>query len=262
MKMTGGISLLLFLFTFLDVMMGDNFVSRPYFGDAETEITVQQGEPAFFDCHVFNLANQTVSWMRTLDGYPLFIGNEKYINDQRFELLSRRRGQNTLKLKFTNASDAGNFECQVSTNPKISQVFKLNVVVPSVSVEGEREKHVKAGSPVELKCFIKNCLKQPTYVFWYMSGSRLLDSGGRLKVRTSMLPNGVTALSLLSIEKVVERDRGNYTCRPASGGEASISLHVLEGEKPAGLHHDQASSASSEYNWIFLVITLMTVPFQ
>ena len=24
-------------------------------------------------------------------------------------------------------------------------------------------------------------------------------------------------------------DRGNYTCRPASGGEASISLHVLEG---------------------------------
>ena len=39
-----------------------------------------------------------------------------------------RRGQNTLKLKFTNASDAGNFECQVSTNPKISQIFKLTVV--------------------------------------------------------------------------------------------------------------------------------------
>jgi hypothetical protein len=40
------------------------------------------------------------------------------------------------------------------------------VSVPSVSVEGEKEKHVMAGSPVELKCFIKNCLKQPTYVFW------------------------------------------------------------------------------------------------
>ena len=33
-----------------------------------------------------------------------------------------------MKLKFSNASDAGNFECQVSTNPKISQVFKLTVV--------------------------------------------------------------------------------------------------------------------------------------
>ena len=31
-----------------------------------------------------------VSWMRTQDAYPLFIGNEKYINDQRFELVSRR----------------------------------------------------------------------------------------------------------------------------------------------------------------------------
>ena len=39
-----------------------------------------------------------------------------------------RRGQNTLKLKFTNATDAGNFECQVSTNPKISQIFRLTVV--------------------------------------------------------------------------------------------------------------------------------------
>jgi len=233
--------LLLFAFTLLDQIICDKFVSRPYFGDTETVITVQQGEAAFFNCHVFNLANQTVSWMRTLDGYPLFIGNEKYINDQRFELVSRRRGQNTLKLKFTNASDAGNFDCQVSTNPKISQIFKLNIIVPSVSVEGEKEKHVMAGSPVELKCYIKNCLKQPTYVFWYMSGSRLLDSSGHVKVRTSMLPSGVTALSVLSIDRVSLADRGNYTCRPASGGEASISLHVLEGEKPAGLQHDQTS---------------------
>ena len=34
--------------------------------------------------------NVQVSWMRTQDAYPLFIGNEKYINDQRFELVSRR----------------------------------------------------------------------------------------------------------------------------------------------------------------------------
>jgi hypothetical protein len=117
-----------------------------------------------------------------------------------------------------------------------------------------------------------------------MSGSRLLDSGGRVKVRTSMLNTGVTALSVLSIDKVDQSDRGNYTCKPASGGEASISLHVLEGkplmkfdeilfmaslifllppcliwlrgtiglfdillfsgEKPAGLHHDQTSDSN------------------
>ena len=26
-------------------------------------------------------------------------------------------------------------------------------------------------------------------------------------------------------------DRGNYTCRPATGGEASISLYVIEGDQ-------------------------------
>jgi len=229
------------------VRAGGKFSTRPYFGDAETEITVQQGEAAFFNCHVFNLANQTVSWMRNSDGYPLFIGHEKYINDQRFELVSIRRGQNTLKLKFSNASDAGKFECQVSTSPKISQVFKLRVVVPSVSVEGEQEKHVMAGSPVKLKCFIKNCLKQPSYVFWYRSDYRLVDSGERVRVVTRMSSSGDTgtALSILNIDQVHLTDKGNYTCKPASGGQASISLHVLEGETRAELHIDQANVGQS-----------------
>ena len=48
------------------------------------------------------------------------------IKNKTKSLKSRERGE--LKLKFTNASDAGDFECQVSTNPKISQVFKLTVV--------------------------------------------------------------------------------------------------------------------------------------
>ena len=43
-------------------LFSDKFVSRPYFGDTETVITVQQGEAAFFNCQVFNLANQTVRY--------------------------------------------------------------------------------------------------------------------------------------------------------------------------------------------------------
>jgi hypothetical protein len=38
----------------------DKFVSRPYFENNETKVEVQQGEVAFFNCHVRNLANQTV----------------------------------------------------------------------------------------------------------------------------------------------------------------------------------------------------------
>ena len=40
-----------------------------------------------------------------------------------------------------------------------------------------------------------------------------------------------TALSILNIDQVHLTDKGNYTCKPASGGQASISLHVLEGRE-------------------------------
>ena len=48
---------------------------------------------------------------------------------------------------------------------------------------------------------------------------------------TKMVSSGdtSTALSVLYIDNVHLKDRGNYTCKPASGGQASISLHVLEG---------------------------------
>ncbi|XP_023340316.1 protein amalgam [Eurytemora carolleeae] len=234
---------------------GKDFISRPYFGEQETDIVVQQGEVAFFNCHVHNLANQTVSWMRSLDGYPIYIGKEKYINDDRFELISNRIGDFTLRLKFTSATDAGKFECQVSTNPKISQVFSLKVVVPSVSVDGDTEKHVMSGSPVHLKCVIANCLKEPTYVFWYRSGSRLVEeSGGRLRVRTGVQEGGRTAISILTIDEVNRGDDGEYTCKPASGGEAKVRLHVVRGEILPAMQHDQASAATIHYQEMSILI--------
>lgn len=224
----------------------EKFVSRPYFENNETKVEVQQGEVAFFNCHVKNLANQTVSWMRTADGYPIYIGREKYINDDRFELVSSRPGDYTLRLKYSSAGDAGRLECQVSTSPKISQTFYLNVIVPTVSVDGDTEKHVMSGSPVNLKCVISNCIKEPTYVFWYRSGSRLVEeAGGRLRVRTGVLEGGRTAVSVLTIDGVRKEDDGDYTCRPASGGEATVRLHVVRGEILPAMQHDQASGGHS-----------------
>ena len=65
----------------------------------------------------------------------------------------------------------------------------------------------------------------------YRSDYRLVDSGERVRVVTRMSSSGDTgtALSILNIDEVHLTDKGNYTCKPASGGQASISLHVLEG---------------------------------
>ncbi len=69
--------------------------------------------------------------MRSKDSHILYIGKVKFVDDSRFELLpgsTGGAGDWTLKLKFVEASDAGDFECQLSTSPKLSKTFRINVV--------------------------------------------------------------------------------------------------------------------------------------
>lgn len=70
-----------------------------------------------------------VSWVRNSDSHILFIGRHRFVHEDRYELVSSPgHGRWTLKLKYVTARDAGRFECQVSTQPKISKTFSLNVV--------------------------------------------------------------------------------------------------------------------------------------
>ena len=61
------------------------------------------------------------------------------MDDDRFDLLpgnegqddysTSRRGVNLiLRLRMVKEEDRGNFECQVSTEPKLSKIFTLNVI--------------------------------------------------------------------------------------------------------------------------------------
>lgn len=57
------------------------------------------------------------------------IGILTYTNDQRYQAI-HSEGSDEWSLRVTSAQprDNGIFECQVSTEPKISQAYRLNVV--------------------------------------------------------------------------------------------------------------------------------------
>lgn len=57
------------------------------------------------------------------------IGILTYTNDQRYQAL-HTEGSDEWSLRISSAQtrDSGVFECQVSTEPKISQAYRLNVV--------------------------------------------------------------------------------------------------------------------------------------
>lgn len=80
--------------------------------------------------------NKSVSWVRVRDDHILTVDRVTFIADERFNAFHTRpttiAGQQptgwTLQIKYVQARDAGLYECQVSTEPKISARVNLHVV--------------------------------------------------------------------------------------------------------------------------------------
>jgi hypothetical protein len=70
-----------------------------------------------------------VSWIRKRDLHIMTIGILTYTNDQRYQAI-HTEGSDEWSLRVTSPQprDSGVYECQVSTEPKISQAYRLNVV--------------------------------------------------------------------------------------------------------------------------------------
>ena len=150
----------------------------------------------------------------------LYIGTTKFVDDDRFDLLPGNENQAdfstskggvdvTLRLRRVKDIDQGNFECQISTEPKLSKIFTLNVIgeynmnslnilsklfirklislqgfcnlishisVPNVKIIGDPEMHVEAGSSVALRCIVTHAMLRPKFVFWYRDRHGLSNS--------------------------------------------------------------------------------------
>lgn len=67
--------------------------------------------------------------MRKKDMHILSAGLELYTSDMRFQVIHHMKSENwTLQIKSPQTRDSGVYECQVSTEPKMSLNYTLNVV--------------------------------------------------------------------------------------------------------------------------------------
>ncbi|KAH8408152.1 hypothetical protein KR222_000930 [Zaprionus bogoriensis] len=64
--------------------------------------------------------------------------------------------------------------------------------------------------------------------------------------KSPYLPN--SSMSVLTIKTVSFHHAGNYTCAPSNARPASITVHVLRGEKPAAMQHANRSILDGESN--------------
>ncbi|KAG8232990.1 hypothetical protein J437_LFUL013677, partial [Ladona fulva] len=153
-----------------------------------------------------------------------------YTSDARFQVIRPDRSDNwTLQIKFPQERDAGIYECQVNTEPKMSLAFRLNVIEAKARIMGPSDLYVKTGSTIVLSCEVAQGPHDLGTLFWYR-GSTLVDaaSPGRASVDTQWTGS---LTSRLRVTAARPADSGNYSCVPtmAHAQPASVTVHVING---------------------------------
>ncbi|KAK3857866.1 hypothetical protein Pcinc_035913 [Petrolisthes cinctipes] len=234
-------------------------VSCPYFLNTPASVTTLAGRPVNLTCGVRNIGQgQQVSWIRWRDLHVLTTGNFTYTSDTRFKALHLLGSPFwTLQVETPRVEDSGDYKCQVSTQPMISRLFTLNVVVARAVIEGDGQVYMKAGSDIKVRCVVRGMMRPHTPVIWYhtlpapstshdiehKSRTECINKGGRGGVQ--VITDKRAGTSWLLVTHVTWKDAGNYTCAPALVTPASVTIHVLDEEAPAAMQHDVQPSVGN-----------------
>ncbi|XP_015126181.1 lachesin [Diachasma alloeum] len=212
---------------------------KPYFDDiTEKNITGIVGQKAVLSCHVKHPGNRTISWMRMHDMHILTSSTITYTSDARFSVKHPEGSDEwRLTINFVQPRDAGLYECQVNTEPKMKLAFKLRVEAAQAKIVGPEDVYVKKGSTISLTCTVNVQSTPPSSVTWHHGASVVdFDSPrGGVSLETEKTEAGTT--SKLLVTQARSSDNGNYTCIPSNANSASVMVHVLNGEHPAAMQH-------------------------
>ncbi|KAK8748081.1 hypothetical protein OTU49_016305, partial [Cherax quadricarinatus] len=112
-----------------EITWGRANTNTAYFAeDIITNVTAMVGQKARLPCKVLNLDKKDVSWIRQRDIHILTVGIFTYTSDDRFKVHHPEDSDEWyLEISSVTFRDAGVYECQVSTSPKI--FLPINLIV-------------------------------------------------------------------------------------------------------------------------------------
>ncbi|XP_076302989.1 LOW QUALITY PROTEIN: immunoglobulin superfamily DCC subclass member 4-like [Lasioglossum baleicum] len=234
---------------------------RTYFyKDSPQKVTGVVGQTVVLLCCVKNLGNRTVSWIRKRDLHILTSMSVTYTSDARFTIVGNPEYDDwNLRIDYVQPRDAGIYECQVNTEPKIYRAVTLKVLDMSAKITGPEEVFVKKGSTISLTCIVNVQDIPPSNVTWYHAGAVIDFDGprGGVSLETEKGKNGTT--SKLLITRAQLDDSGNYTCVSSKVAPANVMVHVLNGEHPAAMQHGGTGNINRRVILLGLVLLVDTI---
>ncbi|XP_075165709.1 defective proboscis extension response 17 [Haematobia irritans] len=228
-------------------------------------VTVQEGNHAYLPCRIHRLQNKPVSWVRLRDGHIISVDQTTFIADQRFQAIFQDDKEYTwsLQIKYVQQTDEGWFECQASSEPKMSAKVYLKVIVPLTELIGDQSRFVKAGSKVALHCIVRGTLDPPQYIIWYRDKTQISEDnkmGWYTQLDRNIFGNNgdnENTIGSLIIPSVRKMDSGNYTCQPSNSASVSVDLHVLSGEYSASAIMSAARTYALNDAYLLILLLLM-----
>jgi Immunoglobulin I-set domain len=122
-----------------------------------------------------------VSWIRRRDAHILAVDRYTFIADERFQAFHVESTDTwTLQIKYVQARDAGQYECQISTEPKMSHFITLNVVgeweadgiCPSIALH---QFHIPTTSTV-INVSVRSPCETPGRAKWTVCGTSFVTN--------------------------------------------------------------------------------------
>ncbi|KAG6441244.1 lachesin [Manduca sexta] len=187
---------------------------EPEFLSPLENLTVAQGRDVHFTCTVNHLGTYKVAWIKSDTKTILAIHTRMVTLNPR--LLVTHNGHNTWMLFIYNVEpkDSGTYMCQINTDPMMSQMGHLSVVIPpDIADEDGSEASTPEGGSVEIRCTATGV--PPPSISWKRTMGRNIvfrdDNGKEITVMESY------AGSTLSLKGLQRTDMGTYLCIAANG---------------------------------------------
>ncbi|XP_050730337.1 lachesin-like [Eriocheir sinensis] len=234
----------------------------PFFDFEESKnVTALLGKTAILNCRVKNIGNKTVSWVRHRDIHLLTVGRFTYTSDARFSARHTQGSEDwLLMIYYLQERDAGMYECQISTTPPMSHFVHLSVVEPETVILGGPDVYINTGSRLALTCSVKFSPEPPAFIFWYHE-DKLVSYDRRPNGVVVTTERGPVTTSHLLVQLVEPRHSGRYTCSPANSKPQSVTVHVIAGDQPAAILHENGGPEASGGSLASLPPTLLLLLF-